>query len=102
MTLLLFERKRRFSSFATPDFKKQQNRNKTSLKNKTKFTRIFVFIGDEIINTPSIEKSNQINAGTKDETHKIGIILQNQKKKKKKKNDCIHLNKCFISYIFRC
>ena len=34
-------------AFITPDFKKQQNRNKTELMNGTKFTKIF---GDNIIN----------------------------------------------------
>ena len=37
----LFQRKRLFSSFVTPDFNKRQNRNEISLKNGTKFTGIF-------------------------------------------------------------
>ena len=35
---MLFKRKRHFSSFVTPDFKKRQNRNKILSKNGTKFT----------------------------------------------------------------
>ena len=38
---MLFQRKRLFSSFVTPDFKKRQKRNKTSLKSGTKFTGMF-------------------------------------------------------------
>ena len=36
--------RRLFSSFLTQDFKKQQNRNETSLKNETKLTGIFAFL----------------------------------------------------------
>ena len=39
--LLLCQRKRLFSSFVTPDFKKRQKRNETSSKSGTKFTGIF-------------------------------------------------------------
>ena len=41
LTFLLLQRKRLFSTFVTPDFKKRQNRNETSLKNETKFIGIF-------------------------------------------------------------
>ena len=38
---MLFQKKRLFGSFVTPDFKKRQNRNETSFKNGTKFTGVF-------------------------------------------------------------
>ena len=41
LTVLVFQRKILFNTFVTPDFKKRQNRNETSLKNETKFTGIF-------------------------------------------------------------
>ena len=39
--LFALSEKQTFSSFVSPDFKKRQNRNKTSLKTGTKFTGIF-------------------------------------------------------------
>ena len=43
---------------AHSEFNKRQNQNKTPLKNGTKFTGIFVFFDDKVINTSSMESSN--------------------------------------------
>ena len=70
---MLFQRKRVFSSFVTPDFKKRENGNETLLKSGTKTYWNIFFFGDKIINitnTSSIENSNQINARVKDDAHK--------------------------------
>ena len=51
---LLVQRKRLFSSFVTPDFKKEQNRNEAE---RNQIYCNICFFGDRIINTFSIESS---------------------------------------------
>ena len=78
---MLFKRKRLFSSFVPPDLKNQKNKNKTSLKNGTKFIGMYIyFFGTKIINTSSIEESHQLNIRATDDTHKKGTTLYNHKK----------------------
>ena len=95
---MLFHRKRLFSSFVTPDFKKRQNRNETSLKKGTKFTGIFASLVIKL-QTPLVLKV-QTRATLEQNmmpTKKWAIPYNNKKKHAQNENNlAIEMRKLFI------
>ena len=96
MTFSLFQWKRLFSSFVTPDFNKLQNRNETSLKNRTKFTGIFASLVIKL-QTPQVLKVQ-----TRATIEQKMIPIKNEQFCNQKKHDLIIVRWSTYLASFRC